>query len=137
VTIFLESEGGPATGPVPITVTVANRTAGFLVVLEPYFTPNLVSFTVNGREEGPALPFDGPFARLEPAGEDRFHRLAPGETVSVEFDLAEHFSLQPGEYMVVAEYRNPAGASHEGDRAITFEPGEGPTSPPITIEVTG
>ena len=62
--------------------------------------------------------------------------VAPGESVTEIVDIGVGFQLDAGTYRVSAEYRNPAGGSHEGTRASTFEPGAGSLSEPIEVVVT-
>jgi hypothetical protein len=131
----LSSPGGPAGGPIPITVTLTltNGTTDTVTVARPFFAGNIVSFTVEG-DAGNPIPFDGPFAQLEPLHDDRIASLAPGESVSNDFDLAEHFMLEAGSYTVTAEYLFQPPI--EGSRALAVAPGEGPAAAGISVEVT-
>ncbi|MCH7584140.1 MAG: hypothetical protein IH941_03145 [Acidobacteria bacterium] len=129
----LSSGGGPVGGPIPITVTLTNGTGGTLTVARPFFAGNIVAFTVED-DAGNLIPFDGPFAELEPLHDDRIATLAPGESVSHDFDLADHFVLEAGTYTVTAGYRFQP--PEEGSRALAVAPGEGPHAAGISVEVT-
>ena len=129
----LNSPGGPIGGPIPITVTLTNGTEDTVTVARPFFTGNIVSFTVEDGAGNP-IPFDGPFAELEPLHDDRIATLAPGESASHDFDLAEHFMLEAGTYTVGAEYRFQP--PEEGSRVLAVAPGEGPRAAGISVEVT-
>ncbi len=82
------------------------------------------------------MPFLGPHYRFAPLEDEFFVELAPGEEVDHTFDLSIGYRLEAGNYEVIAEYLNPAGGSHEGTRAIVFEPGDGPMSPAISLEIS-
>ena len=129
----LSSPGGPAGGPIPITVTLTNGTGDTLTVARPFFAGNIVAFTVEDGADN-LIPFDGPFAELEPLHDDRIATLGPGESASHDFDLADHFMLEAGSYTVTAEYRFQP--PEEGSRALAVAPGEGPRAAGISVEVT-
>ncbi len=129
----LSSPGGPSGGPIPITVTLTNGTTDTVTVARPFFAGNIVAFTVED-DAGNPISFDGPFAQLEPLHDDRIATLAPGESVSNDFDLAEHFTLEAGTYNVTAEYLFQPPV--EGSRALAVAPGEGPRAAGISVDVT-
>ena len=133
--VGVSSPGGPAAGPVPVTVTLTNLSVSEVTVVRPFFTATLVSFRVVG-PDGEPVPFDGPYADLATLDSGAFVTLAPGESVSDDFDLADHFMLPRGASQVTAEYRNPTGGSFGGEAGLQFDAGSGPVSVPITIEVT-
>ncbi len=129
----LNSSGGSVAGPIPITVTLINGTGDTMTVARPFFAGNIVAFTVEDGAGNP-VPFDGPFAELEPLHDDRIATLAPGESVSHDFDLADHFTLEAGTYTVTAGYRFQP--PEEGSRVLAVTPGEGPRAAGISVEVT-
>jgi len=129
----LTSPGGPAGGPIPITVTLTNGTGEALTVARPFFAGNIVAFTVEDGAGNP-IPFNGPYAELEPLHDDRIATLGPGESASHDFDLAEHFSLEAGTYTVTAEYRYQP--PEDGSRVLAVAPGTGPEAAGISVEVT-
>lgn len=130
----LASSGGTAGGEIPITVTLINGTDEPLVLVRPTYTPNFVTFWVEA-VDGEVMPFFGPHRQLRPLGDDGFVTLGPGESTSEQIDLGPGYRLDAGTYVIWAEYRNPAGGSHEGTRAIVFETGEGPVAAPIQVVV--
>jgi hypothetical protein len=134
LTFTVEASEASAAGPVPVTVTLTNTGDGTLTVVRPFVTPNFVRFQVTGAD-GTPLEFLGPYLRLEPLGDADFVDLAPGDSVTHRLDLSGGYAFTPGTYTVSAEYRNPADGSHEGGRAVTFEPGAGVLSPEVTLEV--
>ncbi len=117
-----------------VTVILANSSDGEVRVVRPTVTPNFVLFTVLDGA-GEPLQYHGAYPQLRPLDESGFATLAPGESTSADFDLAELFPVTTGTYQVEAEYRNPARGSHEGASALTFEPGEGVSAAAIAIEV--
>lgn len=129
----LTSPGGPVGGPIPLTVTLTNGTESTVTVARPFFAGNIVAFTVEDGA-GDLIPFDGPYAELEPLHDDRIATLAPGESVSHDFDLANHFMLEAGTYTVTAGYRFQP--PEEGSRVLAVAPGEGPQAAGISVEVT-
>ncbi len=130
--LVLSSPGGPAGGPIPVTATLENGTAATVTVARPFFAGNIVAFSVVDAA-GEEVPFDGPYAQLEPLHEDRIVTLDPGESASHQFDLAEHFMLELGTYTVSAAYRFQPVT--EGGPALAVVPGDGPVASPITVEV--
>ncbi len=116
-------------------VTLTNGTSETVTLVRPTWIPNFVKFTVRD-SAGTSMPFYGPQNLLRPLEADGFVTLAPGESAEEVLDLGPGFQLDPGTYLITAEYRNPAGGSHEGERAVIFEHGEGPQSEPIEAEVS-
>lgn len=131
----LSSEGGVAGGEILVTVTLVNGTDEPLFLVRPTFIPNFVSFTVEA-EDGTLMPYFGPHRQLRPLDDDGFVTVEPGASTSEQLDLGPGFRLPPGTYRVWAEYRNSAGGSHQGTRAIVFESGEGPVAAPIELVVS-
>lgn len=130
----LASSGGMAGGEIPVSVTLINGTDDSLVLVRPTYTPNFVTFWVES-ESGELMPFFGPHRQLRPLDDDGFVTLGPGESTSEQIDLGPGYRLEAGTYVIWAEYRNPAGGSHEGTRAVVFETGEGPVAAPIQVVV--
>lgn len=133
--LLIESGGGPSSGPIPLTVSVVNRTEDTVTVVRPIFISNFISLRIHD-SSGERMRFFGPHRELAPLSDGGFATLASGEGTAHEFDLHGGFDLSPGTYTVTAEYFNPSGGSHEGSRALVFELGEGPVSAEITFEVT-
>ena len=134
--IALSTAGGTVDGPIEVTVTLTNNTDSAVTLVRPTKIPNFVGFRVTDAE-GSRMPFYGPQDRLTPLGDDGFVTVAPGESTREVLDLGPGYQLDEGTYSVTAEYRNPAGGSHQGTRAIVFEPGEGPSSGSIELVVSG
>ena len=130
----ISSSGGPSVGPVPIEVTLSNRSDRRMTVVRPFVSPIFVRFTVIDTA-GSNVLFVGPQLKLAPLDDEDFVDLEPGGVVTGRFDLAPLFDLQAGEYTVSAEYRNPPEGPHEGGRAFTAKAGEGIVADAITIEV--
>jgi hypothetical protein len=122
----------PRGGLAPLEVTLTNHTEAEVTVVRPFVTPHFVVFGVIG-PSGEEIPFDGPYPRLEPLTDADVAVLAPGESVSAVFDLADHFALPRGELTVTAEYR--AREVHHGGLATTIDPDDPVVADPLTIEV--
>ena len=118
--------------PINLTVRLTNLGLDPVTVAKPFFSPNLVFFGVTD-EEGEALPFDGPYARLRPFNENDFVELEPGASVEKSFDLAQLYEIdKAGSFTVVATYKNFDDGSQAGLSAFTTD---GLPSNSITIEV--
>lgn len=135
LSISITANGGSAEGPLEVTVTLTNGTEESLTLVRPTFIPNFVAFEVLDAD-GNLMPFYGPHLRLVPLGDDGFVTLAPGESTTEVLDIGEGYQLDAGTYLVTADYRNPAGGSHEGTKAVVIEPGDGPFSVQIEVVVT-
>ena len=131
----ISGDGGVAEGTVEIAVTLSNESGADVTLVRPTQFPNFVSFTVTD-SDGNRMPFYGPYLRLAPLGDDGFVTLAPGESTTETLDIGPGYLLDAGTYTVTATYLNPAGGSHEGTRALVFEPDDGPVSDSIEIVVT-
>ena len=135
ITLEISGDGGVAEGPAEITVTLTNEADSDVTLVRPTHLPNFVSFKVSD-SDGNGMPFFGPFLLLAPLGDDGFVTLAPGESTTETLDIGPGYLLDEGTYTVTAKYLNPAGGSHEGTRALIFEPDDGPVSASIEIVVT-
>jgi len=135
ISLEISGQGGVAEGSAEITVTLTNGSDAAVTLVRPTEFPNFVSFTVTD-SDGNRMPFYGPYLRLAPHGDDGFVTLAPGESTTEILDIGPGYLLDAGTYTVTATYLNPAGGSHEGTRALVFEPDDGPDSNSIEIVVT-
>ena len=133
--LALSTGGGTVDGPIEVAVTLTNNTDSTVTLVRPTTIPNFVGFKVTDAN-GERMPFYGPHRRLVPLGDDGFVTLGPSESTSEILDLGPGYQLDEGTYTVTAEYRNPAGGSHEGTRAVVFEPGEGLGSPSVELVVS-
>jgi len=115
-----------------IEVTVGNTSGEPMTVVRPFVTPHFVEFTVTG-PDGSEVPFDGPNVRLEPLVDSDVVSLAPGGSVSVRYDLADHFTLPPGTYNVSAQYQ--AEEVHLGGLAATISYDDPVIADPVEVEV--
>ncbi len=116
-----------------VQVTLANASDAAVTVVRPFVTPHFVALGLVGPDGG-EIPFDGPYPRLEPLTDADVAELAPGESVSGQFDLAEHFAVPAGSVTVSAEYR--ARENHHGGLALTVDPEDPVIAEPIVIEAT-
>lgn len=119
--------------PLEVTVSLENVTTSAVTVVRPYLVPAPVIFIVtdaNGTERG----YQGIFGERRPLTADRFVELEPGESTSETFDLADGYRLPPGEYEVIASYRNADNGGDHGLSAFLTD-GLDYSSPPVTIEV--
>ena len=121
-------------GGTEVEVTVTNTSESELAVVRPFVTPHFVVFRLTG-PGGDEIPFDGPYPRLEPLVDTDIARLAPGESASSRFDLADHFDVPAGTVTLEAAYR--AREVHHGGLGLTVDPEDPVTATPIEIEVTG
>ena len=134
IAFSLAGEGG-SVASVPITATLTNRSDEPMTVVRPFVSPTFVRFTLTDAEGG-ETPFIGPQLKLAPLEDEDFATLAPGDSVSSDFDLAALFDFTAGTVFVTAEYRNPPEGSHEGGRAFTARAGDGIDADQITLEVS-
>ncbi len=119
--------------PINLTVRLTNTGSDPATVAKPTFSPNLVFFGVTD-EEGEALPFDGPYAKLKPFRENDFVELEPGASVEKSFDLAQLYEIdKAGSFTVVAKYKNFDDGGQAGLSAFTTD---SLPSNNVTIEVT-
>jgi hypothetical protein len=134
IAFSLAGEGG-SVASVPITVTLTNHSDEPTIVVRPFVSPTFVRFTLT-EAGGEDIAFIGAQLKLAPLEDEDFTTLAPGESVSSDFDLAALFALPAGTVFVTAEYRNPPEGSHKGGRAFTAGAGDGISADRITIEVS-
>lgn len=118
---------------IEVTVRLENVSSSAVTVLRPYLVPSPVIFIVtnaDGIEHG----YQGVFGERRLLTADRFEELSPGDSTEQTFDLTDGYRLPPGEYEVIASYRNTdVGADHGFSAFLTG--GNDFSSAPVTIEV--
>ena len=134
VTLELASDSVAAGDSISATVTLANDGETPITVLRPFAAPPIVRFRAED-SDGNRLSFEGVRIKLAPPEAEDFATLAPGESVSESFDLAEMFEFEPGVYGIWADYVADDPGERHGFDALVTGPDPGLSSNHVALTV--